>query len=85
MQPAYVLAGGLFGFSLDSFFDYEFLESVDMDVGSFSCGFGIFACYGVHYHGVFFRHMLSALEIVIVNVSESQNQLPGLLAEQSRH
>ena len=64
---------------LDVFPDDEFLESGNMHVGSLSGRVGIAAFDRVEYEAVLLRHVLRSLEVIVIYVTKSENELLELL------
>ena len=75
LQTLHILASLEDAFRLYIFSDDEFLESGDMHVGSFSGRVGIAACDRFEYHTVFLRHVLGSLEVIVIYVTKSEDQL----------
>ena len=66
-------------FLLDTITYDKLFETVDMDIGGISCRSGIAAFYSLEYHPVFLRQVFCSSEIILVYVSEAENQLLKLL------
>ena len=64
---------------LDIFSDDELFESGDMHVGCFSGRVGIAAFDRVEYQAVLLRHVLRSLEVIVIYVTKSENELLELL------
>ena len=70
----------LFGvFRFEVFLHDQLFEAVDVYIGRIPCGIGIasFDCF--QYHPVLLRHVLRSAEIIVIDISESEDQLLKLL------